>query len=580
MKKYISLVMIFTILLLALISIGPPVKAKQEIQQTEYEAIDIYGNQLPNSKYINGLYEKGLLISPYDFIFEDLSEEQKENAFFSFSGFDDYMYLSYNSGTAEEIEIAKQNFMLRTGMSEDGTYHFPFFYITSIKDFESYLIDSGYIREGETWKHIDISEFGSRLEILERLEEKKLGYLISKNNIPGYLFREYLLSSTENILNIDYIYEIDLGYELYIINQKISHSISIDSSQIVANEECKIKDIPNSLGKITAISTNKFRYTYSLIKYDETLGYYIVSQELSNSIDFEIYFCPSFIFDSAGNLKDNYVSVRDGRWYEPKVSDIFKEIRINYCIEKERYYSIGIISKAYFDVCVAYFSFKTKDNKEFPIDTIESIELNYKLLHKTWLTDFLYDKFGLKYSELNYTCSLSKSSTVKPDEDFLKYMIRYKFCEDFEKENISSIQKGNYRFEDGKYNYSFKLYLNNDEDGSYEIYEDWVPSQNLQIMKINVSYKSVIYDLKNINEVNDKPIIDNDGDTLWILISRIFKEFWENLNPYFKLIIIFILIILLIYLFWPIIKIIFKFLIKIFKSIFNFIKSLFKKKKE
>lgn len=580
MKKHISLVMIFTILLLALISIGPPVHAKQDIQTTEYEAIDIYGNQLPNSKYQNGLYEKGLLLSPYDFIFTGLNEEQKENAFFSFSGFDDYMYLSYNSGTDEEIEKAKENFMLRTGMSEDGTYHFPFFYITSIKDFESYLIDSGYIREGETWKHIDISEFGSRLEILQRLEEKKLGYLISKNNIPGYLFREYLLSSTENILNIDYIYEIDLGYELYIINQKISHSISIDSSQIVANEECKIKDIPNSLGKITAISTNKFRYTYSLIKYDETLGYYIVSQELSNSIDFGIYFCPSFIFDSAGNLKDNYVSVRDGRWYEPKVSDIFKEIRINYRIEKERYYSIGIISKAYFDVCVAYFSFKTKDNKEFPIDTIESIELNYKLLHKTWLTDFLYDKFGLKYSELNYTCSLSKSSTVKPDEDFLKYMIRYKFCEDFEKENISSIQKGNYRFEDGKYNYSFKLYLNNDEDGSYEIYEDWVPSQNLQIMKINVSYKSVIYDLKNINEVNDKPIIDNDGDTLWILISRIFKEFWENLNPYVKLIIIFILIVLLIYLFWPIIKIIFKFLIKIFKSIFNFIKSLFKKKKE
>ena len=580
MKKRMSLVIVFSILLLALTNISPPVKASQDIQETEYLAIDIYGNEIPNSKYENGLYDKGLLISPYDFIFEDLSEEQKENAFLTYSGFDDYMYLSYNSGTAEEIEIAKQNFILRTGMSEDGTYHLPFFYITSIKDFESYLIDSGYIREGESWKDIDVSEFGSRVEILERLEEKKLGYLISKNNIPGYLFREYLLSSTENILNIDYIYEIDLGYELYIINQKISHSISIDSSQIVANEECKIKDIPNSLGKITAISTNKFRYTYSLIKYDETLGYYIVSQELSNSIDFGIYFCPSFIFDSAGNLKDNYVSVRDGRWYEPKVSDIFKEIRINYRIEKERYYSIGIIAKEYFDVCVAYFSFKTKDNKEFPIDTIESIELNYKLLHKTWLTDFLYDKFGLKYSELNYTCSLSKSSTVKPDEDFLKYMIRYKFCEDFEKENISSIQKGNYRFEDGKYNYSFKLYLNNDEDGSYDIYEDWVPSQNLQIMKINVSYKSVIYDLKNINEVNDKPIIDNDGDTLWILISRIFKEFWENLNPYVKLIIIFILIVLLIYLFWPIIKIIFKFLIKIFKSIFNFIKSLFKKKKE
>ena len=78
MKKHISLVIVFSILLLALISIGPPVKAKQEIQQTEYEAIDIYGNQLPNSKYQNGLYEKGLLISPYDFIFTDLNEEQKE----------------------------------------------------------------------------------------------------------------------------------------------------------------------------------------------------------------------------------------------------------------------------------------------------------------------------------------------------------------------------------------------------------------------------------------------------------------------------------------------------------------------
>ena len=36
------------------------------------------------------------------------------------------------------------------------------------------LIDTGYIREGETWKDIDVSEFGSRLEILQRLEEKKL----------------------------------------------------------------------------------------------------------------------------------------------------------------------------------------------------------------------------------------------------------------------------------------------------------------------------------------------------------------------------------------------------------------------
>lgn len=179
MRKKISLVIVFSILLLALISIGPPVKAKQEIQQTEYEAIDIYGNQLPNSKYQNGLYEKGLLISPYDFIFTDLNEEQKENAFYEYSGYNEYMYYFFN-GTDEEIEKAKENFMLRTGLLEDGTYNFPFFYITSLKEFESYLVDTGYIRESETWKDIDVSEFGSRLEILQRLEEKKLGYLISK----------------------------------------------------------------------------------------------------------------------------------------------------------------------------------------------------------------------------------------------------------------------------------------------------------------------------------------------------------------------------------------------------------------
>ena len=89
MKKHISLVIVFSILLLALTNISPPVKASQDIQETEYLAIDIYGNEIPNSKYENGLYDKGLLISPYDFIFEDLSEEQKENAFLTYSGFDD-----------------------------------------------------------------------------------------------------------------------------------------------------------------------------------------------------------------------------------------------------------------------------------------------------------------------------------------------------------------------------------------------------------------------------------------------------------------------------------------------------------
>ena len=45
MKKHISLVIVFSILLLALTNISPPVKASQDIQETEYLAIDIYGNR-------------------------------------------------------------------------------------------------------------------------------------------------------------------------------------------------------------------------------------------------------------------------------------------------------------------------------------------------------------------------------------------------------------------------------------------------------------------------------------------------------------------------------------------------------
>lgn len=589
MKKHISLVIVFSILLLALTNISPLVRAKQDIQETEYLAIDIYGNEIPNSKYENGLYEKGFLISPYDFIFEDLSEEQKENAFLTYSGFDDYMYLSYNFGTAEEIEIAKRNFILRTGMSEDGTYHFPFFYITSIQDFESYLIDSGYIREGESWKDIDVSEFGSRLEILQRLEEKKLGYLISKNNIPGYLFREYLLSSTENILNIDYIYEIDLGYELYIINQKISHSISVDSSQIVANEECKIKDIPNSLGKITAISINKFRYTYSLIKYDETLGYYIVSQELSNSIDFYIDYCPSFIFDSAGNLRDNYVSVRDGRWYEPKVNDIFKKINIKYWLEREYYYPVVGLEIQPFYICVAYFNFSFSNGEEFHPDTIEKIIIKYTLYNMHPINDFLH-WFGKDYESRSYTCTLTKNDKVTNPDELVQWWIRDKYSTDLDKENLNSIQKGEWKREyDNKiWNFDFKFYLTNDIDGSYSVLQYWEPRQNLQIMEINVSYKSIIYDLKNISVIPILPDEDpNENPTLWDKILNFLKDVWNWEYPTGRIIIITILSILLaliVYLLWPIIlpllKFILGFIINIFEIIFSFIKKFFKKRKK
>lgn len=576
MKKHISLVMIFTILLLALISIGPPVKAKQEIQQTEYEAIDIYGNQLPNSKYENGLYEKGLLISPYDFIFEDLSEEQKENAFFSFSGFDDYMYLSYNSGTAEEIEIAKQNFMLRTGMSEDGTYHFPFFYITSIKDFEAYLIDSGYIREGETWKDIDISEFGSRLEILERLEERKLGYLISKENIPGYFYQSSYISSDTNILELNIIYKVDELYDFYILNSKFSYSNTTSSDVIweVANV-----NLSNSFGKIKAISANKFIYEYSILRYNNAFGYYGYKQDDEiYTIELNINQVPKFLFDSKGNLKDNYISFRDNLWYLVKVEDSFTEAKMYWTYLRKNTSALnnGFI---YFEI---YFNFN------LPIDTLEYIEFNLPVYRY-----FLWKDFEIKTKLKMSVHKDEKVSYLNIDNsNWFNH-----FFSITKKEN--AIQKGIYEIEKLKYEFkilysddNYYMFYNDDKviDWSSTIKNDTVtyfdPSIYIDYEEKTYAtciytYKSVVYsfssEIEFVKPSGDPEKEDNFFDWLFKQISFL----WNWNYPYGMLIVIVVSLALfggIIYLFWPLIKVIIVFFVRIIIFLFNSIKKLFNKK--
>lgn len=584
MKKHISLVIVFSILLLALTSISPPVKAKQDIQETEHLAIDIYGNEIPNSKYENGLYEKGLLISPYDFIFENLSEEQKENAFFSFSGFDDYMYLSYNSGTAEEIEIAKQNFILRTGMSEDGTYHFPFFYITSIKDFESYLIDSGYIREGESWKDIDVSEFGSRVEILERLEERKLGYLISKNNIPGYFYQSSYISSDTNILELNIIYKIDELYDYYICNGKISYTNSSSSDVIweVANVS-----LPDSFGKIKAISANKFIYEYSILRYNNEFGYYGYKQddEIYN-IELNINQIPSFLFDTKGNLKDNYISFRDNLWYLVKVNDVTKLINGSYTYLRKNTSALnnGFI---YFEI---YFNFN------LPIDTLEYIEFNLPIRKVIKVFDWVVRSEAFL---TNMKMSVHKDEKVSHLNINNSNWFNH-FFSITKKEN--AIQKGDYLINNFRYEFkilysddNYYMFYNDDKviDWSSTTKNDTVTyfSNNIYIndndstsLKSSgiYTYKSIVFSYDDLeHNYNKSPDDPGDEEGFWEWFIKKIKELWNWNYPYGMLIVIVIFLALfggVMYLFWPLIKVIIGFFVRIFIFFFNSIKKLFNKK--
>ena len=590
MKKHISLVMIFTILLLALISIGPPVQAKQDIQTTEYEAIDIYGNEIPNSKYENGLYEKGLLISPYDFIFEDLSEEQKENAFSEYSGYNEYMYYFFN-GTVEEIEIAKQNFILRTGMSEDGTYHFPFFYITSIKDFESYLIDSGYIREGESWKDIDISEFGSRLEILQRLEEKKLGYLISKNNIPGYFYQSSYISSNTNILELNIIYKIDELYDYYICNSKISYTNSNSSDDLIY-EKSEL-NLPDSFGKIKAISANKFIYEYSILRYNNEFGYFgLVQDDEIYTIELDINQIPLFLFDSKGNLKDDYVSFKSGYWYLVRMQIITDKIVYDYLIRRENYYVVNVagISIKY-NVMVAYIGFRNGD-KNLIFDTIEEIEFCYSVYREYELFPGITIPSKRDYYDL--TCILKKNREIDrpvfPDGPFVSHTTS------FEDMNFLEIQKGDYyiQLSNGKeYNLNYKLFLSSNiqkyivnPNNPFAFYDDIYPTQELQIMNIICTYKSVVFSLKNLEGNNLEPIVSKEPEyncsTFFKDIVNGIKVLWNWNYPIGMFIILGFLavcIILIIIYFPSLFKVLlniiifpFRILIKLFQSLIIFLK--------
>ena len=456
------------------------------------------------------------------------------------------------------------------------------------------LIDTGYIREGETWKDIDVSEFGSRLEILQRLEEKKLGYLISKENIPGYFYQSSYISSDTNILELNIIYKIDELYDFYILNNKFSYSNS--SSSDVIWEVANI-DLPDSFGKIKAISANKFIYEYSILRYNNEFGYFgLVQDDEIYTIELNITQVPSFLFDSKGNLKDDYVSFKSGYWYLVRMQIITDKLIYHYLVRKENYYLVNVAGVSVkYNVMVAYLSFRNFSEK-YLFDTIEEIEFCYSVYREYELFPGITIPSKRDYYDL--TCILKKNNEIDrpvfPDGPFVSHTTS------FEDMNFLEIQKGDYNLilTNGKeYKLDYKLYLSSNiqkyivnPNNPFAFYDDIYPTQELQIMNIICTYKSVVFSLKNLEGNNLEPIVGKEPEyncsTFFKDIVNGIKVLWNWNYPIGMFIILGFLavcIILMIIYFPGLFKVLldiiifpFRILIKLFQSLINF----FKKKKE
>ena len=183
---------------------------------------------------------------------------------------------------------------------------------------------------------------------------------------------------------------------------------------------------------------------------------------------------------------------------------------------------------------------------------------------------------------------------VFPDGPFVSHTTS------FEDMNFLEIQKGDYNLilTNGKEKkYDYKLYLSSNIqknivnfDNPFAFYDDIYPTQELQIMNIVCTYKSVVFSLKNLEGVNDEPIVGKEPEyncsTFFKDLVNGIKVLWNWNYPIGMFIILGFLavcIILMIIYFPGLFKVLldiiifpFRILIKLFQSLINF----FKKKKE
>lgn len=435
---------------------------------------------------------------------------------------------------------------------DDDLYQPFVLYVSSEEMLNKYLRDKDYIEYGETYE--DCTNYMVLYDLLQQKSELQIS-ILEAEDIPDVYCKIVtpevaLYKGYESLFCNWYLFsETRLPY---IINgtwqyKNVEYNVPI--------EVCKVLDLPNSIGKVTKESDNTYTYRYSEVEYSEDFGYYYLSTENEQRWFMKKEDLPSFVIDTAGNVKDVYISKNNEYWTLPEVKSVYEKVNFISYIDEEYYYTSSIAgAQTDYKLLVAYIAFVDEYGRKIPTDTIEEIELNFEMQeNKSNLGEILkvltFGKF--KYKTYNCSCVLKKTGYVQrpvfPDGPLISHTTGY---EDL---NLQTIQKDKYVFNyEGKiYEFDYKLYLA-DEDKqvtnannpfafrtNYECINDIIHVSSI------ISYQSILYSLKNVDSTTINSNLDKNEKekSLW-------QKFWEwivklwNLGIFGKILVIIIFVLL------------------------------------
>lgn len=578
MKKKILNILIFLSILLVVFSAS----TKVEAEETVYKAVDVYGNIIPDSeKNLENKYDDAVFISPYDYLVKEYSNyDDRLDLVYHYSDFGYMDELMRDSNrTQEEVEETYYRISARTGinfsLSADQLIdyidyirmqsdfvkkvNFPLMYISSVEDFNKYLIRGRYINEGQTYLDVDFSklEFGNWETILRSIENQKIAYLVDISNVPKYIY------SLNNITSVVDFCEVGMYCTVDSSNIYVKDGFFTSYFDAINGEKSKI-DLPNSYGKFKAISKDKFEYNYKLLYFNNDYGYFDYTYtEGEHSILLDINQVPKCAFDLFGNLKDIFISITENYWYPVSIRKQTNLKWVDCALEKVLLDAI----KCYYGVL--YFNFN------FPIDTLEYVEFNLPMFYRYKILGITIKDYPI--NELSMSVYRDETIRIPPNLSFKDFYPKWttSYC----------IEKGPFNFESKIYdfkiiylddNYSIvsgkysDYYLGLYEDDSYDIptyfsYDIYLNDSIASKGKFVYTYNSIVYGTEGYFEI-EKPKDDpsyNDDINCKNFIEKIFN------NNIIKIIFFTFIIII----FFPL----FKFLFNLLKNIFLFFVKKIKK---
>lgn len=435
---------------------------------------------------------------------------------------------------------------------EDGLYQPYVLYISSEELLNKYLRDKAYIEYGQTY--LDCKNYMALYDLFQQRSELQVS-LLQPEDIPNVYCKVSipevsLYKGYESLFCEWYLFsETRLPY---IINSTWQYkTLEYD----VPIELCKVLDLPNSIGKITKTSINTYTYCYSKVEYSEDFGYYFLSTKNEYQWNMTKEELPSFAFDTAGNVKDVYISKNNDYWTLPEVKNVYEKVRFISYIDEEYYYTSSIAgAKTDYKLLVAYVAFVDEYGRKIPTDTIEEIELNFEMQEKStfWFNFLNVFTFGnLKYKTFDCSCVLRKMDYVDrpvfPDGPFISHTTGY---EDLD---LQTIQKDKYVFNyEGKiYEFDYKLYLADEDKQVTNANNPFAFKTNYEcindIIHVNsiISYESVLYSLKKVesNTINSNSDKNEKEKNIWEKIWEWIVKLW-NSGIFGKILVIIIFILL------------------------------------